>query len=167
MSIRSRAGKAGEGHVEAALQACRLRKIARVFRIPNDMQAVRVRGQIMAFPKRKSGPDYFGVLSSGRAVALEVKHCQAKRIKRGISAPRFDLGNIEDHQVRDLIEVHQMGGLAYVVIVHSGPGVEPTFYRVPIVVVWGAIARSEKSLRECVLQEYRVACNKLLLEGLE
>ena len=167
MTARNRAGKAGEGPVEGALQACYLRKIARVFRIPNDMQAVRVRGKIMAFPKRKSGPDYVGVLSSGRAVALEVKHCQARMLKRGISAPRFDLDHIEDHQVRDLLDVQKLGGLAYVVIVHSGPGICPTFYRVPIVVVWEALARGDKSLRECVLQEYRIPCNKLLLEGLQ
>lgn len=163
---RAKSGKAGELPVEAQLHLCRIKKIARVFRVPNDVQPIRTKGRLVAFPKRKSGPDYLGVLSNGQAVALEVKHCQATRIKRGVSAPRLDLRNIEPHQVSDLLEIEKMGGLAFVVLVHSGPLVQPTFFRIPIAAIHKAVLGGDKSITEIVLQPFRVPPGTLLLEGL-
>ena len=64
---------------------------AYIFKLHTDWQVQR-RGKfiVSAFPKAKSLTDFFGVLSTGEAIAIEVKNTNNKT--------SFPLSNIKEHQ---------------------------------------------------------------------
>lgn len=68
-----------------------------IFKLPTEWTVQR-RGKfiVSAFPKAKSLTDFFGVLSTGEAIAIEVKNTNNKT--------SFPLGNIKDHQFEFLAE---------------------------------------------------------------
>lgn len=167
-SRRSKAGKLGEGPVDVQLAACRKKGIGIVFRVPNDWQVIGRRGHaVTAVPRRRSGPDYVGVLTGARPIALEVKHVSAEFLKRGgLSAVRFPLENLEAHQLKDLEDFAARGGLAFLCIVHGSPHLGGSFYLVPVEVVSRAVKANRPSLLSEDLDAYQIPKNQLLLEGL-
>lgn len=68
-----------------------------IFKLATEWQVQR-RGKfiVSAFPKAKSLTDFFGVISTGEAIAIEVKNTNNKT--------SFPLGNIKDHQFVFLAE---------------------------------------------------------------
>ena len=165
---RAKAGKLGEEPVQVQLEACRKAGIGCVFRVPNSWQVIAHRGHVVtAVPKERTGPDYLGVLASGRAIALEVKHISAERLKRGgLSSVRFQLDHLETHQLRDLEDFAKRGGLAFVCLVHGSLHLGGSFYLVPIEVVSRAVKANKVSLLSEDLDPFQRPKNKLLLEGL-
>ncbi len=165
---RVQAGKTGEDLVEAALESCERAGLVRAFRVPNDWQVVSRRGpHALCVPRRRSGPDYLGVLAGGRLVALEVKHVSGTRLVGGeLGAVRFPLDDLAPHQLVDLRTIERLGGLAFVVVVHGDPRVDGAFYRIPVSVVSDAVVRAAKSLVRADLDPCRVPRGVRLLEGL-
>lgn len=70
---------------------------AYIFKLPTDWRVTR-RGSfiVSAFPKAKSLTDFFGVLSTGESIAIEVKNTNNKT--------NFPLNNIKNHQFEFLEE---------------------------------------------------------------
>lgn len=166
---RAKAGKLGEEPVQAQLEACRKAGLGCVFRVPNSWQVIANHGyKVTAVPKERTGPDYIGVLASGRAIALEVKHISAERLKRGgLSAIRFQLDHLEPHQLQDLEDFAKRGGLAFLCLVHGSLHLGGAFYLVPVDVVSRAVKAGRVSLLSDDLDAFQRPKNKLLLEGLE
>lgn len=82
---------------------------AYIFKLPTEWQVQR-RGKfiVSAFPKAKSLTDFFGVLSNGEAIAIEVKNTNNKT-----SIP---LSNIKDHQFVFLEEWNKYTKHSYYII---------------------------------------------------
>lgn len=85
-------------------------KHAYILKVPTDWQVLRKGAKLVsAFPKKKSICDFLGVLSDGRAIALE-----AKRIAS--STTSFPFSNIGDHQFKFFQKWKECGGLGYYII---------------------------------------------------
>lgn len=65
-------------------------------------------GWIKGFVEKQSTVDFDGTVRGGRSIVFE-----AKQVK---SETRFDLRNIEQHQVDYLAKCHKMGGISFVLI---------------------------------------------------
>ena len=63
---------------------------------------------ISAFPEKKSGVDFVGIVATGRPIAIEAKSTNERT--------RFPLSLIEPHQAAFLQQFHMLGGIAFVLI---------------------------------------------------
>ena len=135
-----------------------------MWRIPIDFQVIRRRKfDVVAVPKRKSGPDYMGIMRDGwpgmdgRNVAIEVKNLGSKRLANGeLEAPRLSFSYIEDHQLNDLIVIHKNKGISAFLVVHGDPSLDGTLYLVPSYLVFDAKLKGAKSLKREDLAPYAI-----------
>ena len=98
-----------ESKIETRLE--KLRKEGKIIaqKIPTDFTVIRRGAKIIsAFPKRKSGIDFFGSYS-GYFLGIEAKQTQNKT--------SFPIkANIHDHQIKLLDELYENGSLTYYLI---------------------------------------------------
>lgn len=169
---RVASGQVGEDFAEAAIKACELRGLCRIFRVANDFKVVGRTARkgaplLLCVPRKKSGPDYVGVLANGRLVALEVKRDTGQRLKSGrLSAPSLPLALFEQHQLDDLRRIDEMGGLAFALLVHGCPNIDGGFYLVPWRLLNAAIKGDKASVHGDELLDCLVPKSKLLLDGI-
>lgn len=121
---RVRGGASAEAIVEAQNAACRMMKVADVYKIPTPTEGA---NGARRFSKR-STMDYGGWLRGGRGLAIEVKSCPGGA---------FYLAGVEPHQREWLDRAHGAGALALLVFVHGKP--LHAVYPVPWASVRGAI----------------------------
>lgn len=160
---RAGVGSAGESIAEAFF-ASKCKALFKMWRIPNDFQVIRRRKfDVVAVPKRKSGPDYMGIMRDGwpgmdgRNVAIEVKNLGSKRLANGeLEAPRLSFSYIEDHQLNDLIVIHKNKGISAFLVVHGDPSLDGTLYLVPSYLVFDAKLKGAKSLKREDLAPYAI-----------
>jgi recombination protein U len=82
--------------------------LAAVSKRPTPVRVVSNKaGRITGFFEKPSTVDYDGTLPGGRSIVFEAK--QSKK-------PRFDLSNMEQHQVDYLAKCHDLGAISFVLI---------------------------------------------------
>lgn len=103
-------GKALENLIEYTNNVYKNQGVALVDKVPTpwnvsyDKKSKKV---IRAFPEKKSTVDFVG-LSHGRGIAFDAKNAR--------ETTRFPLKNIEEHQVRYLINHQDQGGISFFII---------------------------------------------------
>ena len=89
--------------------AYRRKNQALIDKIPTSWIVQRAGKRIVsAFPEKKSGVDYIGIIATGRPVAIEAKST--------IERTRFPLSLVEPHQVDFLKQWHTLGGIAFLLV---------------------------------------------------
>lgn len=102
-------GKAFEQKIEVANKQYQERKMALIEKIPTPWVAYydkRTKSS-KAFPGKKSIVDFQGV-AHGRAIAFDAKSTR--------ETTRFDLKNVEEHQVQYLMNFREQGGIAFLLV---------------------------------------------------
>lgn len=109
-------GKALESLIDYTNRVYRNKGMALVDKVPTpwnvsyNKKTQRVRS---AFPERKGMVDYVGV-SKGRAIAFDTKNTRTNT--------SFPLSNVEEHQVRFLMDHQSQGGKSFLLIAFEGLG---------------------------------------------
>ena len=102
-------GRAFENLLIHSAAAYRRKNQAAIDKIPTSWIVQRAGKKIVsAFPEKKSGVDFMGIVANGRPIAIEAKSTQERT--------RFPLDMIEQHQYSFLQQFHQLGGIAFVLI---------------------------------------------------
>lgn len=103
-------GSAFESMVIMANHMYQARGIAFVEKTPNPWKVKRKGPVIVSAYPTKEGRlvDFIGLVRSGTGIAFDAKST--------IVETRFELANIEDHQVRFLQQYDQLGGIAFLLV---------------------------------------------------
>ena len=102
-------GQAFENLLIRSAAAYRLKNQAVIDKIPTSWIVQRAGKRIIsAFPEKKSGVDFMGIVATGRPIAIEAKSTSERT--------RLPLSMIEPHQAAFLQQFHMLGGIAFVLI---------------------------------------------------
>lgn len=102
-------GKSFENMLIHSAAAYRKKNQAAIDKIPTSWIVQRAGKKIIsAFPEKKSGVDFMGIVANGRPIAIEAKSTNERT--------RLPLDVIEPHQLAFLDQFHQLGGIAFVLV---------------------------------------------------
>lgn len=101
-------GQAFEKLINITNQQYYQKRRATIQKVATPWKVIRRGSKIIsAFPEEKSTVDYIGVFN-GRAIAFDAKSTR--------ETTRFDLANVEKHQIEFLTKWQQNGGIAFILI---------------------------------------------------
>lgn len=102
-------GQAFEKLLIHSAAAYRRKNQAAIDKIPTSWIVQRAGKRIIsAFPEKKSGVDFLGIVANGRPIAIEAKSTNERT--------RLPLALIEPHQAEFLQQFHMLGGISFVLI---------------------------------------------------
>lgn len=145
---RSKSGSRFEALIEKACERYRKEGLAIIYKNSEPLRPsgkFGKGGMISAYYKKKSVPDFTGVLKGGQAIMFEAKHVSGK--------PSMPFSRLQEHQERYLIDFEAMGAQSYVLI-----GFDMTdFYMIPIDDFLNFKANNgKKSLNKNEIEDYRI-----------
>jgi recombination protein U len=109
-------GKPLENAIEYTNNIYKNKGVALVDKVPTpwNVSYNRKTGKVFkAFPQKKGTVDFIGI-SHGRGVAFDAKSTN--------NSTSFPLGNIEDHQIKYLLNHKDQGGIAFIIVEFANYG---------------------------------------------
>lgn len=145
---RSKSGSRLEALIEKACERYRKEGLAIIYKNSEPLRPsgkFGKGGMISAYYKKKSVPDFTGVLIGGRAIMFEAKHVSGK--------PSMPFSRLQEHQEQYLIDFGNMGAKSFVLI-----GFDMTdFYMIPIDdYLCFKKYNGKKSLNKNEIDDYRI-----------
>lgn len=145
---RSKSGSRFESLIEKACDRYRKEGLAIIYKNSEPLRPsgkFGKGGMISAYYKKKSVPDFTGVLKGGQAIMFEAKHVSGK--------PSIPFSRLQEHQEKYLIDFEAMGSRSFVLVGFD----MQDFYMIPIndyINLKNTIGK--KSLNKKDIEAYRI-----------
>lgn len=151
-SLQANRGQGFERLLTRSAAVYRLKNQALIDKIPTSWIVQRAGKRIVsAFPEKKSGVDYIGIIASGRPVAIEAKST--------IERTRFPLSLVERHQFDFLEQWHTLGGISFLLVEFSKLR---EIYRVPFTLLQEYVEAAEAGGRKSIpYEEIKLQCDEI------
>lgn len=153
-------GEYFETLIEKSLESYKRKGIAHISKTPEPMRVIQRRsgGKFLCCFKKKSEPDFKGVLADGSCIIFDAKHTDKDRIQQGC---------ITENQWQVYEDYERMNARCYVVVSVQFKN----FYRIPWI-VWKRMKElyGHKYMGKAELEAYKLdmdATRILLLDGIE
>ena len=151
-SLQANRGQGFERLITRSAAIYRQKNQALIDKIPTSWVVQRAGKRIVsAFPEKKSGVDYIGIIATGRPIAIEAKST--------IERTRFPLSLIEPHQYDFLKQWHTLGGFAFILLEFSKLR---EIYRIPFVLLQEYIEAAAAGGRKSIpYEEIKIQCDEI------